>query len=199
MCQYLVQEGLVNDWYFVYLGSCVVGGVGLVIVEVIVVLFEGCIIVDDFGIWSDVYVELLYCIICFIEFQGVVVGVQLVYVGCKVSIWWLWLGKYGSVLIGDGGWILVVLLVILFDFQYMIFEVLSEVQIEVLVQVFVCVVECFLVVGFKVVEVYVVYGYLLYQFFLLLLNQCCDQYGGCFENCICLFLQVIVVVCKVWL
>src|SRR5205085_1892881 len=33
MCQYSSDNGFPNDWHFVHLGSCSVGGAGLVIVE----------------------------------------------------------------------------------------------------------------------------------------------------------------------
>ena len=105
MCQYSAQEGLANDWHLVHLGSRAVGGAGLVIVEATAVLPEGRITADDLGIWSDAHVEPLHRITRFIESQGAVAGVQLAHAGRKASTWRPWLGKHGSVPIGDGGWI----------------------------------------------------------------------------------------------
>lgn len=55
------------DWYLVYLGICVVGGVGIVFIEVIVVVLEGRIFYVDLGIWKDEYIEGFECIICFLK------------------------------------------------------------------------------------------------------------------------------------
>lgn len=46
-----------------------------------------------------------------------------------------------------------------------------------LVDGFVCIVKLFVEVGFVGVEIYVVYGYFLDQFFLLKVNKCIDDYG----------------------
>lgn len=49
----MVVDGKVNEWYLLYYVSIVCGGVGLVIVEVIVVVLEGCIMLGCIGIWLD--------------------------------------------------------------------------------------------------------------------------------------------------
>ena len=187
MCQYSAQEGLANDWHLVHLGSRAVGGAGLVIVEATAVLPEGRITADDLGIWSDAHVEPLHRITRFIESQGAVAGVQLAHAGRKASTWRPWLGKHGSVPIGDGGWIPVAPSAIPFDPQHTTPEALSEAQIEALVQAFV-----------RAAEVHAAHGYLLHQFLSPLSNQRRDQYGGCFENRIRLLLQVTAAVRKAW-
>ena len=197
MCQYSAQEGLANDWHLVHLGSRAVGGAGLVIVEATAVLPEGRITADDLGIWSDAHVEPLHRITRFIESQGAVAGVQLAHAGRKASTWRPWLGKHGSVPIGEGGWIPVAPSAIPFDPQHDP-EALSEAQIEALVQAFVRATERSLAAGFKVAEVHAAHGYLLHQFLSPLSNQRRDQYGGCFENRIRLLLQVTAAVRKAW-
>ncbi|MFG8312931.1 NADH:flavin oxidoreductase/NADH oxidase [Pseudomonas aeruginosa] len=194
MCQYSAQEGLANDWHLVHLGSRAVGGAGLVIVEATAVLPEGRITADDLGIWSDAHVEPLHRITRFIESQGAVAGVQLAHAGRKASTWRPWLGKHGSVPIGDGGWIPVAPSAIPFDPQHTTPEALSE----ALVQAFVRAAERSLAAGFKIVEVHAAHGYLLHQFLSPLSNQRRDQYGGCFENRIRLLLQVTAAVRKAW-
>lgn len=198
MCQYSAQEGLANDWHLVHLGSRAVRGAGLVIVEATAVLPEGRITADDLGIWSDAHVEPLHRITRFIESQGAVAGVQLAHAGRKASTWRPWLGKHGSVPIGDGGWIPVAPSAIPFDPQHTTPEALSEAQIEALVQAFVRAAERSLAAGFKVAEVHAAHGYLLHQFLSPLSNQRRDQYGGCFENRIRLLLQVTAAVRKAW-
>ena len=53
MCQFCAEDGLVNDWHLVHLGSRAVGGAGLVIVEATSVTPEGRITPWDLGLWSD--------------------------------------------------------------------------------------------------------------------------------------------------
>lgn len=147
MCQYLVNDGMLDIWYLVYLGSCVVGGVVLVISEVIVVLVQGCILFGDIGIWNCVQQEVWVLIIVFIKVQGVIVGIQLVYVGCKVSVQCLWEGG-GVLFVEVGVWSMVVLLLIVFDVGWYVFDVFDQVGIDQVVVDFCVVVECVLVVGF---------------------------------------------------
>ena len=44
MCQYSAEDGVVNDWHLVHLGSRAVGGAGLVIVEATAVTPAGRIL-----------------------------------------------------------------------------------------------------------------------------------------------------------
>lgn len=53
MCQYLVEVGNVSDWYVIYFGNMLLLGVGLFVIEVSVVMLEGCILFVDFGLWLD--------------------------------------------------------------------------------------------------------------------------------------------------
>ncbi|MFX5756671.1 NADH:flavin oxidoreductase/NADH oxidase, partial [Acinetobacter baumannii] len=53
MCQYSADDGFVNDWHLVHLGSRAVGGAGLVIMEATAVVPEGRITSADLGIWKD--------------------------------------------------------------------------------------------------------------------------------------------------
>lgn len=50
---------------------------------------------------------------------------------------------------------------------------------------------CVKEVGFDVIEIYVVYGYLIYEFLFLFFNYCIDEYGGLLENCYCFLREVI--------
>ncbi len=52
--------------------------------------------------------------------------------------------------------------------------------------------------GFRVAEVHAAHGYLLHEFLPLLAHQRTDRYGGSFENCIRLPLEVVAAVREVW-
>ncbi|MCY1273082.1 NADPH dehydrogenase [compost metagenome] len=198
MCQYSAVDGLANDWHLVHLGSRAVGGAGLVIVEATAVSPEGRITDQDLGIWSDEQIEPLRRITRFIETQGAVAGVQLAHAGRKASTWAPWLGKHGSVPIGEGGWVPLAPSAIAFDPQHTTPMALTEEQLGEVLQLFVRGAERALAAGFKIVEVHAAHGYLLHQFLSPLSNQRRDNYGGCFENRIRLLLEVTKAVRDVW-
>lgn len=198
MCQYFVEDGCVSDWYVMYLGNLVQFGVGLLILEVIVVELCGCISWVDLGLWDDgievVLVQVLVSVCCWLL---MLLGIQLGYVGCKVLVNCLWDGG-GQLLVGDVcGWVIVVLLLLLFYVVDLVLQELDEVGIVEFIVVFVVSVVCVECLGFELIELYVVYGYLLYQFLLLLSNCCIDGYGGLLLNCLCLLVEVFDVVCVV--
>jgi NADH:flavin oxidoreductase / NADH oxidase family len=85
MCQYSGTDGYANDWHFVHLGSCAVGGAGLVLTEATAAVPEGRISPDDLGICVDDHIEPLARIVRFIHEQGSVAGMQLAPAGRKAS------------------------------------------------------------------------------------------------------------------
>ena len=85
MCQYSSEDGSLNDWHLVHLGSRAVGGAGLVIVEATGVEARGRITPWDSGLWSDKHIEPLARISRFLKQQGAVPGIQLAHAGRKAS------------------------------------------------------------------------------------------------------------------
>ena len=57
MCQYSSEDGFVNDWHLVHLGTRAVGGAGLVMTEAAAISPEGRISPNDLGIWKDDHIE----------------------------------------------------------------------------------------------------------------------------------------------
>jgi 2,4-dienoyl-CoA reductase-like NADH-dependent reductase (Old Yellow Enzyme family) len=55
-----------------------------------------------------------------------------------------------------------------------------------------------LAAGFQVIEIHSAHGYLLHEFLSPLCNQRTDEYGGSFENRICLAVRVVKAVREVW-
>lgn len=65
-------------------------------------------------------------------------------------------------LVVDGGWLLYGLLVVLYKDGEMLLFVFDVVGLNCICEVFVVLVKCVVWFGIDVIEVYVVYGYLLY-------------------------------------
>ncbi|GAV09843.1 hypothetical protein RvY_19317-3 [Ramazzottius varieornatus] len=104
MCQYSAQDGFVNDWHFVHLGSRAVGGSGLLFTEATSISPEGRISPEDLGIWKDEHIPPLQRIVKFILAQNCVPAMQLAHAGRKASRSAPW---KGSQLISpeNGGWV----------------------------------------------------------------------------------------------
>lgn len=198
MCQYSAQDGFVNDWHLVHLGSRAVGGAGLVIMEAAAVQAEGRITPEDVGIWKDEHIEPLRRITRFIEAQGAFAGIQLAHAGRKGSAYRPWAGKSGTVAAAEGGWDTVGPSPLPFDATFKAPVELSVAAIAECVQAFADAAQRALKAGFKVVEVHAAHGYLLHEFLSPLSNRRSDQYGGTLENRARFPLEVVAAVRKVW-
>ena len=198
MCQYSAQDGFVNDWHLVHLGTRAVGGAGLVIAEAAAIVPEGRITPEDIGIWKDEHIPALRRITHFIEAQGSYAGIQLAHAGRKASAYRPWSGKSGSIALTDGGWTTVAPSALAFDSNFTTPTELTVADIAAQVQAFVDAARRSLAAGFKVVEIHAAHGYLLHEFLSPLSNHRQDQYGGSFENRTRFLLEVTTAVRQVW-
>jgi 2,4-dienoyl-CoA reductase-like NADH-dependent reductase (Old Yellow Enzyme family) len=85
MCQYMAQDGFMNDWHGGHYAGLARGGAGLVIVEATAVSPEGRITPGDAGIWSDDHVAGLAAIARSIKSAGAVPGIQIGHAGRKAG------------------------------------------------------------------------------------------------------------------
>ncbi|NUT61027.1 NADH:flavin oxidoreductase/NADH oxidase [Herbaspirillum sp. C9C3] len=198
MCQYSAEDGFVNDWHLVHLGSRAVGGAGLVIMEATAVVPEGRITSADLGIWKDEHVAPLRRLTRFIEQQGAVPGIQLAHAGRKASALRPWDGPAASVPVAKGGWLPQAPSALAFDTTYTEPHAMSTAEIAALVQAFAEAARRALAAGFKVVELHGAHGYLGHQFLSPLSNHRTDQYGGSFENRIRFLLETVQATRAVW-
>lgn len=85
MCQYMAQEGVLNDWHQVHYTSLARGGAGLVMVEATAVSPEGRISWGDSGLWNEEQAAALEPIVQAIQHWGAVPGIQIAHAGRKAS------------------------------------------------------------------------------------------------------------------
>jgi len=197
MCQYSAEDGFVNDWHLVHLGSRAVGGAGLIITEATAVTPEGRITPKDLGIWKDEHIEGLKRITSFMDSFGAVPGIQLAHAGRKASSHIPWEG--GEALKPEeGAWQTLGPSAIPFKQGAPAPVEMSKEQIAQLIQDFKTAAQRALQAGFKVAEVHAAHGYLLHEFYSPLSNQRTDEYGGSFENRIRLTIEVTEAVREVW-
>jgi 2,4-dienoyl-CoA reductase-like NADH-dependent reductase (Old Yellow Enzyme family) len=198
MCQYSSENGYVNDWHLVHLGSRAAGGAGLVLTEATAVSPHGRISPKDLGIWDDTHIDPLARIVRFIDQQGSVAGIQLAHAGRKASVAPPWENRPGTLAETEGGWSIVAPSAIAFDEIYSLPDVLSKEGIAEILESFVQAARRAYQAGFRVAEVHAAHGYLLHQFLSPISNQRTDQYGGSFENRTRLLLDIVTAVRGVW-
>lgn len=197
MCQYVADDGRINDWHLVHLGSRAVGGAGLVIMEATAVEPIGRISPGDTGLWNDQQIKPLQRLTSFISDNGAVPGIQLAHAGRKASTAPPAEGG-GFLAESKGGWQPVAPSPIPFFPDDPPPEQLSEEEIEGIINRFADSAARARQAGFKLVEIHAAHGYLLHSFLSPLSNQRTDSYGGSFENRTRLLLAVAEAVRSAW-
>jgi 2,4-dienoyl-CoA reductase-like NADH-dependent reductase (Old Yellow Enzyme family) len=198
MCQYSSDNGFLNDWHLVHLGSRAVGGAGLVVVEATAVSSEGRISPADSGIYLEEHVEPLTRISRFLKEHGAVPGIQLAHAGRKASANRPWEGNE-HIETDQGGWETIAPSAIPFG------EYLPKVPREMTVQDIARIQEAFVTAarraldaGFEWLELHFAHGYLAHEFYSPLANQRTDRYGGSFEHRTRFLVETLQAVRKVW-
>ncbi len=197
MCQYSAQDGFINDWHLVHLGSRAIGGAAAIIMEATAVSPEGRITYGDAGIWKDEHIDNLQRITRFLREHGAVAGIQLAHAGRKASCEVPWKG--GHQLAGTAhSWQIVAPSSIPFKEGTEIPQALSIEDIKKIITDFKNAVKRALTAGFELIEIHAAHGYLINEFLSPLSNQRTDEYGGSFENRIRLLVDVIQAIKTVW-
>lgn len=182
MCQYSCenQDGVVNEWHLVHLGSRAIGGAGMIITEATAVTPEGRITPWCTGIWNFEQLAAWGRVNEFIHAHGAKVAIQLAHAGRKASTYREWSGK-GSVPLEKGGWQTVSSGTDAFA-DYAAPTELSTAQVKELVQDFAEAAKRSVTAGFDAIEIHAAHGYLIHQFLSPITNHRTDEFGGSLEN-----------------
>ena len=182
MCQYSCDDGFLDDWHLVHLGSRAVGGAGLVIVEATAVSPEGRISPACSGIYYDGHIEPMARINRFLKEHGAVPGIQLAHAGRKGSASLPWEGDQ-HLEIEQGGWQTIAPSAIPFGGSLLKTPTaMSIADIQRVQHDFVVGAQRALAAGFEWMELHFAHGYLAHEFYSPLANHRRDTYGGTFEN-----------------
>lgn len=182
MCQYSCenQDGVVNEWHLVHLGSRAVGGAGLIISEATGVVPEGRITPWCPGIWNYEQVAAWARVNDFIHASGAKSAMQLAHAGRKGSSYRDWSGK-GSVPIEKGGWQTVAPTAEAFG-DYETPRELTTEDVRDVIEEFAQAAKRALAAGFDALEVHAAHGYLIHEFISPITNKRTDEFGGSLEN-----------------
>jgi 2,4-dienoyl-CoA reductase-like NADH-dependent reductase (Old Yellow Enzyme family) len=198
MCQYSSIDGFANNWHLVHLGSFATHGSALIITEATAVSPEGRISYGDLGIWKEEHKGKLKEIVNFVHEQGAYIGTQLAHAGRKASHHKPWDGNKQIPPNEPNGWQTVAPSALAFAESEEAPQALDKTGIAKVVADFKAAAKRANEVGFDVIELHGAHGYLINQFLSPLSNQRTDEYGGSFENRICLLLEIIDAVHEVW-
>ncbi len=199
MCQYVAEDGVINDWHKVHLAGIARGGAGLVIAEATAVSPEGRITPGCAGLWNDKQAEAFAPVIGAIKAAGAVPGIQIGHAGRKASANRPWEGD-DHIPEGDPrGWQTIAPSAIPFGAglpkvpRAMTLDDIARVRAD-----FVAAAVRARDLGFEWLELHFAHGYLAQSFFSPHSNQRDDAYGGSAENRGRFLVETLAAVRKVW-
>ncbi|CAG8863747.1 NADPH dehydrogenase [Pseudomonas fluorescens] len=199
MCQYLAEDGVVNDWHHVHLAGLARGGAGLLVVEATAVAPEGRITPGCAGLWNDEQAQAFVPMVKAIKAAGSVPGIQIAHAGRKASANRPWEGDDHIAEDDPRGWETIAPSAIAFGANLpkvpraMTLEDIARVQ-----QNFVDAARRARDAGFEWIELHFAHGYLGQSFFSEHSNQRTDAYGGSFDNRSRFLLETLAAVREVW-
>lgn len=180
MCQYSYDDGLVNDWALVHLGSRGIGGAGLVYTEATHISPTGRITLGCAGLYKPEHVAAWKRITDFIHgYSKAKVCVQLAHSGRKGSCNLPWQGDKP---LKDGAWETIAPSAIAYDSDWPTPREISRADMDEVREQFVSSVKMADEAGFDMIELHMAHGYLLSTFISALTNTRSDEYGGSLEN-----------------
>ncbi len=199
MCQYVAEDGVINDWHKVHLAGIARGGAGLVIAEATAVSPEGRITPGCAGLWNDRQAEALAPAVDAIKAAGAVPGIQIGHAGRKASANRPWEGD-DHIAEGDPrGWQTIAPSAIAYGAglpkvpRAMTLDDIARVRAD-----FVAAAERARNLGFEWLELHFAHGYLAQSFFSPHSNRRDDAYGGSAENRGRFLVETLAAVRKVW-
>lgn len=183
MCQYSAEDGTVDDWHLVHLGSRAIGGAGLVITEMTDIARDGRISPGCAGMYKQEHVPAWRRIVDFVhKHTPAKIGVQLAHAGRKGSTCRAWEGNDQPLPEPEDNWPLIAPSPLpLHPFSQVPREMTRDDMDEVRDD-FVRSAKMADEAGFDLVELHFAHGYLLSTFLSPLTNVRTDAYGGSAEN-----------------
>src|SRR3982750_226271 len=177
MCQYVADDGCMNDWHFVHLGHLAYSGVGLLMVEATHVTREGRITHGCAGLYDEHNEAAMKRVIdAARRLRKNPIGIQLAHAGRKASSQVPWEGREW-LRADQSPWITVAPSALPYGQGWHVPHELSIEEIRAQVEAFVAATVRSKRIGFDVVELHSAHGYLLHQFLSPLSNQRKDGYG----------------------
>jgi len=181
MCMYSAEDGTVNDWHLVHLGSRALGGAGLVIAEMTDVSKDGRITPGCAGIYDAGHAVAWKRIIDFVhKWSEAKIGLQLGHAGRKGSTKLMWEGIDRP--LDKDNWPILAPSALPYYPESQTPKAMDRADMDAVKADFVRATGLAQEAGFDMLEVHLAHGYLLGSFISPMTNKRTDEYGGAIEN-----------------
>lgn len=181
MAMYSAQDGLLNDFHIVHLGSRALGGAGLVFAEMTCVSPDARITPGCLGLWNEEQAAGWRRLVEFVHMNSAAkVGIQIGHAGRKGATKLAWEGIDQPV--SDGGWPLISASAIPYLKNSDMPRAMDRADMDRVKADHVRAVELAATTGADWLELHCAHGYLLSSFLSPLTNLRDDEYGGSHEN-----------------
>jgi anthraniloyl-CoA monooxygenase len=181
MCQYSAEDGTIDDWHLVHLGSRAMGGAGLVIAEMSDVSREARISPGCAGIYKPEHVLAWKRVCDFVHrHTDSKIALQLGHAGRKASTRLLWEG-YDEPL-PDGNWEIVAPSPLPYKPHSQVPRPMTRADMDAVLEDYVRATKMAEEAGFDMLELHLAHGYLLNTFISPLTNRRSDDYGGTIDK-----------------
>ncbi len=184
MCQYSADDGSMNSWHMMHLGTLANSGAGMLIVEATAVERIGRITHGCTGLYSDANEAAMRPVVdACRKFGTAKLGIQLGHAGRKASSRRPWEGKsLQDPIDTTEAWQQVAPSALSFWPAGPVPHAMTTDHLAALRDRFVDATRRAVRLGFDLIEVHAAHGYLLHQFLTPLSNTRTDSYGGSLEN-----------------
>ena len=198
MCQYSAEDGTVNEWHLVHIGSRAIGGAGLVFTEMTDVSREARISPGCAGMYKDEHVAAWRRIVDFVHANSrSKIGMQLGHAGRKGSTKSPWDGL--DLPLDEGNWeILAPSPIAYVEGVNQVPREMTRADMDKVRDDHARAAQMANDAGFDILELHGAHGYLLASFISPLTNVRTDEYGGNHENRMRFPLEVFDAVREVW-
>lgn len=197
MCMYSAEDGTVDDFHLVHLGSRAMGGAGLVLTEMTDVAPDGRITPGCAGLWKEEHATAWRRITQFVHQHSTAkIGLQLAHAGRKGSTKRAWEGVDQP--LEQGAWPLLAPSPIAYLPNGPIPKAMDDDDLAKVKADFVRGAKLAEAAGFDLLELHCAHGYLLSTFLSPLTNQRSDGYGGSWEKRLRYPLEIFQAVRAVW-
>jgi anthraniloyl-CoA monooxygenase len=182
MCQYVAEDGTIDDWHLVHLGSRAMGGAALVMAEMTDVSRDARISCGCAGLYKPAHAAAWKRVTGFVHRDtNAAIGIQLGHAGRKGSTKKLWEGDNEP--LAEGGWPIVSASPIpYFPDRSPVPREMTRADMDATIADYVHATRLAIEAGFDLVEIHMAHGYLLASFISPLTNTRRDDYGGAIGN-----------------
>jgi anthraniloyl-CoA monooxygenase len=182
MCQYVAEEGTIDDWHLVHLGSRAMGGAALVMAEMTDVSRDARISCGCAGLYKPEHATAWKRVTDFVHREtNAAIGIQLGHAGRKGSTKKLWEGDNEP--LAEGGWPIISASPIpYFPDRSPVPREMTRADMDATIADYAHAACLANEAGFDLIEIHMAHGYLLASFISPLTNTRGDEYGGAIGN-----------------